>query len=59
MEKTLRCGDIVPGCQAVVRAATEEEVMRQAAEHARTAHGLTAIDQATADKVRAAIRTEQ
>jgi predicted small metal-binding protein len=58
MEKVLRCGDVVPGCAAEVRAGTEEEVLRQAAEHARQAHGLEHVDKATLDRARAAIRTQ-
>lgn len=56
MEKVLRCGDVVPGCEAEVHAATDEEILRQAAEHARQAHGLERIDKPTLDRVRAAIR---
>lgn len=56
MSKELHCGDIMDGCQHVVRGATEEEVMRKGAEHARKAHGLEEIDEETAEKVRAAIR---
>jgi predicted small metal-binding protein len=41
-----------------VRADTEEQVMRQAAEHARAAHGIEKIDEETARKIKAAIRTE-
>ncbi len=58
MAKILRCKDVVPGCPAEVRAETEEEVMHQAAEHARIVHGLDKIDEETAKKVKAAIRTE-
>ena len=57
MEKRLLCGDVVPGCAAEVRGATEEEILRQAVEHARTAHGIEKIDEQTAAKVKAAIRT--
>lgn len=57
MEKVLRCGDLFPGCQAEAKGATDEEVLRQAAEHARVAHGVARMDEATAAKVRAAIRT--
>ncbi len=57
MSKVLKCGDVVPGCDAVVRADSEDEVMRQAADHARAAHGLAEIDARTAQAVRAAIRT--
>jgi predicted small metal-binding protein len=59
MEKLLRCGDVVPGCTEEVRGATEEEILRQAADHARTAHGIEKIDDQTAAKVKAAIRTVQ
>jgi predicted small metal-binding protein len=41
----------------VVRAETDEGVMRQAAEHARTEHGLKQLDDATAQKIRSKIRT--
>lgn len=54
--KLLRCDDVVPGCPAEVRAETDEEVLRQAAEHARAAHGLATLDDATAGAVRRAIR---
>ena len=59
MERVLRCGDLMPGCPAEVRASSDEEIMRQAAEHARTAHGLEQIDAATAQAVRAAIRDRE
>jgi predicted small metal-binding protein len=43
----LRCGDVVPGCDGVVHAATREEVMSQAAVHAADAHGLATLDAET------------
>ena len=36
MAKVLRCQDVGLDCEGEIRAATEEEVMRQAAEYART-----------------------
>ena len=59
MERVLRCGDLMPGCPAEVHAANDEEIMRQAAEHARTAHGLEQIDAATAQAALAAIRDRE
>ena len=56
MGKELRCGDIMPGCGHVMHGDTEEEVMAKGAQHAREAHGLDQIDEATAEKVRGAIR---
>ncbi len=56
MSKLLRCGDLFPGCAAEVRADSDDEVLRQAAEHARAAHGVERVDDVTAAKVKAAIR---
>jgi len=58
MAKVLRCNDVMPGCAAEVRAETDDEVMRQVAEHARKVHGLATIDRGIAEKVKAAIRAE-
>jgi len=55
MTRVLRCDAIFLGCGHVVRAESEEELMRLAAEHARQVHGITEIDEALAEKVRAAI----
>ncbi len=57
MAKELRCRDVGMNCDKVIRAESEEDVMRQAAEHAKKDHGLTTIDEATAKKVKALIRT--
>jgi predicted small metal-binding protein len=57
MAKVLRCGELFPGCTTEARGETEEEILRQAADHARRDHGLTAIDPPTLAKVKAAIRT--
>ena len=39
--KQLKCCDIGFDCPAVVRANSEEEVLKQAAQHALDAHGVT------------------
>ena len=56
--KTLACGDLVPGCEAVVRAESEEEILRIAAQHAVEAHGLT-VDDGLVAAVKGAIREEE
>lgn len=56
MAKELRCGDVMPGCDYVARAETEDEMMGKAAQHAREAHGIQEVDEATASKIRSAIR---
>jgi len=53
----LRCGELFEGCETVARGESEEEVLKQAAEHARRDHGISQIDAATLAKVKAAIRT--
>jgi predicted small metal-binding protein len=57
MAKILACGDIVPGCAAEVRAETEEEVLSQAAAHAREAHGIEKVDDSLVQKLKASIKT--
>lgn len=56
--KTLKCRDVGFDCNAVVRAETEEEVMRQAAEHARAHHGVTEVTPEMGAKVKGLIRSE-
>jgi len=56
MQKRLLCGDVVPDCPEEMLGATDEDVLRKAAEHARTAHGLERIDDQTLQRVKAAIR---
>ena len=55
MAKELVCRDVGFDCDAVVKADSEEEVMAQAATHAREVHGLQQIDAETADRIRAQI----
>ena len=56
MGKVLRCGELFPGCSVEARGETEEEILKQAAEHAKRNHGVVQIDAATLAKVKAAIR---
>jgi predicted small metal-binding protein len=39
--KTLHCSDVGFDCKAVVNANTEDEVLKIAAEHAQSVHGVT------------------
>ena len=57
MSKVLRCGELFPGCSVEARGETEDEILMQAAEHAKRDHGVTQIDPGTLAKVKAAIRT--
>ncbi len=58
MAKVLRCRDVGFDCDAVIRAETEEAILKKAAEHAQTAHNLKEITEEVVEKVRAAIRDE-
>ncbi len=58
MAKVLRCRDLMPGCSctALVEGKDVAEVMAMAQEHAKAAHGMTAIPPEVAAKVLAAIK---
>jgi len=56
--KVLNCRDVGFDCEGVIRAETEDEVMQQAAAHARDAHGLDQITSEVAEQIRAQIRDE-
>lgn len=58
MTKLLRCDDLMPGCSFEARGDSEEEVLAQAAQHAKTAHNLSEIPEEMMDQVRGAIREE-
>jgi predicted small metal-binding protein len=58
MTKVLKCGDVVPGCKAEIKADSEHEVLRRAAEHARTAHNMDRIPPEVLSKVKSAIHDE-
>lgn len=55
--KELRCRDVGFDCDKVLRAESEEEILRQAAEHATKDHGLTEITEETARQVAGKVRT--
>ena len=56
MAKTLCCKDVGPECDFVAHGATEEEIMAQVVEHAKTVHGIEEVPAELAEKARAAIR---
>ena len=58
--KVLRCKDLGMSCTKEIRAETEEEVLRLAAEHAEKDHGIHAssIPPSIQAMVRAAIKDE-
>ena len=58
MAKVLRCRDVGMDCDFEARAETEEEILKEAAEHADAVHNMKEISEEVLAKVRAAIRDE-
>ena len=58
MAKVLRCRDVGFDCDFEIRAETEGEILKKAAEHAQTTHNMKEITEEIVEKVRAAIRDE-
>ena len=58
MDKVFRCRDLGLDCNAVIRASTEEEVLKQTAEHAKAVHNMENLPPEVVTQVRAAIREE-
>ncbi len=58
MAKTISCRDVGVDCDFIARGETEQEILEQCAEHARTAHGMTELPPDLAMKVRGAIKTD-
>ena len=55
MSKVLKCGDLMPGCNFVAKGDTEADVLKAAAAHAKSAHGLEVTPELAA-KVKSAIK---
>jgi len=59
MPKTLRCGELFPGCPSVIRGETSDEVIINLAQHAHIMHGLREFTPEMLQRVRAAIHHEK
>jgi predicted small metal-binding protein len=59
MAKVLRCRDVGMDCDFVARGNTEDEILKKAAEHARTSHNMNEIPPELLSKVRSVIRDEK
>lgn len=58
MGKVLKCREVGVDCDFEARGATEEDVLKQAAEHAKKDHGMQQIPPDLLTKVKAAIHDE-
>jgi predicted small metal-binding protein len=59
MTRRMSCSDVGPECDFVARGETDDEVMGQVAEHARSVHGMEEVPPELAEKAKAAIRDEE
>lgn len=55
--KTLHCSDLGFDCKAIVKANTEQEVLKIAAEHAQAVHGV-AVTPEMAEEIKKLIKEE-
>ena len=53
--KEFICGDLVPGCETVIRGESEDEILDQVAVHARDEHGMDEVPPEVQDTIRASI----
>jgi len=58
MTLVVHCRDVGFDCEGVVKAESEEELLKQVAEHAASAHGVEEVTEEIAGKVKSVIRTE-
>jgi predicted small metal-binding protein len=58
MTKVLKCSDVTPGCNFEIRGNSEDEVLKKANEHAKTAHNMQSMPPEVLSKARAAIHDE-
>ena len=56
MDKVLRCGDVMPGCDTVIHGKTEDEVLAKAEEHVHKEHNMHFILPSTLNQIEAAIK---
>ena len=56
MAKVVRCRDVGFNCEGVVRAETEEEVLKQVAAHAKAVHNMQTVSEEVVARVRQAMR---
>lgn len=58
MSKRLRCRDVGMNCDFEATGITDDDVLQQAAVHARSVHQISDLPPELAARVRGAIRTE-
>ncbi len=59
MTLVVNCRDVGFDCDGVVKAENERDLLKQVAEHAKSAHGLEEVTQEVVEKVKSVIRQEK
>jgi predicted small metal-binding protein len=54
--KEFACGELVPGCDAVFRSESEDQLFEQITAHARDEHGMDEVPPEVVDQIRARIQ---
>ncbi|MBK8703362.1 MAG: DUF1059 domain-containing protein [Saprospiraceae bacterium] len=57
-EKVIRCRDVGFDCDGVIKAKTEEEALKLAAEHAKKEHGLEEVTPEVVEKIKSVMTEE-
>ena len=58
MALVVHCRDIGFDCDGVVRSDSEEELLQQVADHAKSVHGLEEVTDEIVEKVKSVVRVE-
>jgi predicted small metal-binding protein len=58
MTKVVNCKDVGFNCDGVIRAETEEKVLKLVAEHAKEVHDIQDVPPEVVEKVRSVMRDE-
>ena len=53
--KEFRCGEVVPGCDTVIRGSSDDEVLQEVAVHARDEHGMDDVPPEVVDTIKSKI----
>lgn len=56
MTKSIKCGDLFPGCDFHAEAESEDALLQMAAEHAASVHNVTELTDEIVAKVKGCIR---
>ncbi len=59
MQKVIRCREVGFDCDGVIKADTQEEALKQAAEHAKNEHGVNEVSPEMVQRIMAVMEEEE